>query len=162
EQHLKAPEEMARLFARFQGAVERGVEIAGRIGFDLSELSYEYPDEPVPPGKTAIQHLRDLAAAGAEWRYPDGVPDKVKRLIEHELVLLGKLDFHYYFLRIHDIVRWAREQGILCQGRGSAANSCVCFCHGITSVDPTKPVHDLLCSRLISENRGYPPDIDVD
>lgn len=162
ERHLKSPAEMARLFARFPGAVERGAEIAERIGFDLGQLRYEYPDEPVPPGKTAIQHLRDLAWAGADWRYPDGVPEKVRRLVAHELDLIEKLDFPNYFLTVHDIVRWAREQKILCQGRGSAANSCVCFCLGITAVDPTKPDQDLLFSRFISEKRGEPPDIDVD
>ncbi|MBW8813537.1 MAG: error-prone DNA polymerase [Caulobacterales bacterium] len=162
ERHLKAPDEMARLFAKFPGAVERSVEIAERIGFDLSDLSYEYPDEPVPPGKTAIQHLRDLAWAGADWRYPDGVPEKVRKLVDHELRLIEKLKFPNYFLTVHDIVRWAREQKILCQGRGSAANSCVCFCLGITAVDPTKEDQDLLFSRFISEKRGEPPDIDVD
>ncbi|MGZ3375364.1 MAG: error-prone DNA polymerase [Phenylobacterium sp.] len=162
ERHLKSPAEMARLFAKFPGAVERSAEIAGRIGFDLSELSYEYPDEPVPPGKTAIQHLRDLAWAGADWRYPGGVPQKVVKLVNHELDLIEKLKFPNYFLTVHDIVRWAREQGILCQGRGSAANSCVCFCLGITAVDPTKEDQDLLFSRFISEKRGEPPDIDVD
>ncbi|RAK67235.1 error-prone DNA polymerase [Phenylobacterium kunshanense] len=162
ERHLKSPAEMARLFARFPGAVERGAEIAGRIDFDLGQLRYEYPDEPVPPGKTAIQHLRDLTWAGAEWRYPNGVPEKVRGLVAHELDLIEKLDFPNYFLTVHDIVHWAREQKILCQGRGSAANSCVCFCLGITAVDPTKPDQDLLFSRFISEKRGEPPDIDVD
>jgi error-prone DNA polymerase len=163
ERHLKWPDEMARLFAKFPGAVERSVEIAGRVGFDLSQLRYEYPDEPVPPGKTPIQHLRDLAWAGARWRFPEGVPDKVKRLVAEELELIEKLDYPNYFLTVHDIVRWAREErGILCQGRGSAANSCVCFCLGITAVDPTKPDQDLLFSRFISENRNEPPDIDVD
>jgi error-prone DNA polymerase len=163
ERHLKSPAEMARLFARFPGAVERSVEIAERIGFDLGQLRYEYPDEPVPPGKTAIQHLRDLAWAGADWRYPDGVPDKVRRLVTHELDLIEKLDFPNYFLTVHDIVRHARDElKILCQGRGSAANSCVCFCLGVTAVDPTKEDQDLLFSRFISEKRGEPPDIDVD
>jgi error-prone DNA polymerase len=162
ERHLKTPAEMARLFARFPGAVERSVEIAERIRFDLSDLSYEYPDEPVPPGKTAIRHLRDLAWAGADWRYPDGVPEKVSKLVAHELDLIEKLNFPNYFLTVHDIVRWAREQDILCQGRGSAANSCVCFCLGVTAVDPTKEDQDLLFSRFISEKRGEPPDIDVD
>ncbi|MFN3583641.1 error-prone DNA polymerase [Phenylobacterium sp.] len=162
ERHLKSPDEMARLFARFPGAVERSAEIAGRIGFDLSQLRYEYPDEPVPPGKTAIQHLRDLAWEGARWRFPDGIDPKVRETIAHELDLIEKLDFPNYFLTVHDIVRWARQQGILCQGRGSAANSCVCFCLGITAVDPTKPDQDLLFSRFISEKRGEPPDIDVD
>ena len=162
ERHLKSPAEMARLFARFPGAVERSLEIADRIEFDLSDLSYEYPEEPVPPGKTAIQHLRDLTWAGARWRYPDGVPDKVDRLLRHELDLIEKLKFPNYFLTVHDIVAWARDQDILCQGRGSAANSCVCFCLGVTAVDPTKEHQDLLFSRFISEKRGEPPDIDVD
>ncbi len=164
ERHLKSPAEMARLFARFPGAVERSAEIADRITFDLGQLRYEYPDEPVPPGKTAIQHLRDLAWEGAGWRYPDGVPKMVSDLVAYELDLIEKLDFPNYFLTVHDIVRWARlpENHILCQGRGSAANSCVCFCLGITAVDPTKEDQDLLFSRFISENRGEPPDIDVD
>ncbi|MDP3634408.1 error-prone DNA polymerase [Phenylobacterium sp.] len=162
ERHLKSPEEMARLFARFPGAVERSVEIAGRIKFDLSDLSYEYPDEPVPPGKTAIQHLRDLAWAGAEWRFAGGMGEKERATIQHELDLIEKLGFANYFLTVHDIVAWARSQDILCQGRGSAANSCVCFCLGITAVDPTKDDQDLLFSRFISEKRGEPPDIDVD
>ncbi len=162
ERYLKTAAEMARLFSRFPGAVARSVEIADRIGFDLSELSYEYPDEPVPSGKTAIQHLRDLSWAGARWRYPSGVPDKVTKLVAHELDLIEQLKYPNYFLTVHDIVRWARKQGILCQGRGSAANSCVCFCLGITAVDPTKEDQDLLFSRFISANRGDPPDIDVD
>ena len=162
ERHLKGPDEMARLFARFPGAVERSVEIAERIGFDLAQLRYEYPDEPVPPGKTAIQHLRDLAWEGAAWRFPDGVPAREARTIAHELELIEKLDFPNYFLTVHDVVRWARAQGILCQGRGSAANSLVCYCLGVTAVDPTKPGQDLLFSRFISESRGEPPDIDVD
>jgi error-prone DNA polymerase len=162
ERHLKSADEMARLFARFPGAVERSVEIAERIGFDLSQLRYEYPDEPVPPGKTAIQHLHDLTWAGAAWRFPTGVPEREAKTIAHELELIEKLDFPNYFLTVHDVVRWAREQRILCQGRGSAANSLVCFCLGITAVDPTKPGQDLLFSRFISEKRGEPPDIDVD
>ncbi len=162
ERHLKPASEMARLFARFPGAVERSAEIAERIGFDLGQLQYEYPDEPVPAGKTAIQHLRDLSWAGAEWRYPKGVPDKVRKLVAHELDLIEKLDYPNYFLTVHDIVQWARSQDILCQGRGSAANSCVCYCLGVTAVDPTQPDQDLLFSRFISENRDEPPDIDVD
>jgi len=162
ERHLKTPEEMARLFARFPGAVERSVEIAGRIGFDLSQLSYEYPDEPAPPGKTAIQHLRDLTWEGAAWRFPQGVPEREAAIIAHELDLIEELGFPNYFLTVHDVVKWARDQGILCQGRGSAANSLVCFCLGITAVDPTKPGQDLLFSRFISKARGEPPDIDVD
>ncbi|MDB5477140.1 MAG: dnaE [Phenylobacterium sp.] len=162
ERHLKSPAEMARLFAKHPGAVERSVEIARRIDFDLGQLSYEYPDEPVPPGKTAIQHLRDLTWEGAKWRFPDGMRDKERKTIETELDLIERLDYPNYFLTVHDIVHWAREQKILCQGRGSAANSCVCFCLGITAVDPTQPDQDLLFSRFISEKRGEPPDIDVD
>ena len=162
ERHLKSPAEMARLFARFPGAVERSLEVVERVDFDLSQLRYEYPDEPVPPGKTAIQHLRDLTWAGAQWRFPGGMRDKEQRTINEELDLIEKLDYPNYFLTVHDIVRWARDQGILCQGRGSAANSCVCFCLGITAVDPTKEDQDLLFSRFISENRNEPPDIDVD
>jgi len=163
ERHLKPPEEMARLFFRFPGLVERSVEIAQRIEFDLGDLRYEYPDEPVPPGKTAIQHLRDLAWSGAEWRYPAGVPDKVRKTVAAELDLIEALDYPNYFLTVHDIVRHAREElKILCQGRGSAANSCVCYCLGVTAVDPTKKDQDLLFSRFISKNRNEPPDIDVD
>ncbi|MGH6998548.1 MAG: error-prone DNA polymerase, partial [Phenylobacterium sp.] len=162
ERHLKAPAEMDRLFARFPGAVERSLEIVERIDFDLSQLSYEYPDEPVPPGKTAIQHLRDLTWEGASWRFEKGMGEKERRTLEHELALIEKLGFANYFLTVHDIVAWARSQDILCQGRGSAANSCVCFCLGVTAVDPTKDDQDLLFSRFISEKRGEPPDIDVD
>jgi error-prone DNA polymerase len=162
ERHLKAPAEMARLFARFPGAVERSAEIADRISFDLKQLKYEYPDEPVPPGKTAIQHLRDLAWEGATWRFKEGMGERERATIERELALIEKLGFANYFLTVHDIVAWARSQDILCQGRGSAANSLVCFCLGVTAVDPTKEDHDLLFSRFISEKRGEPPDIDVD
>lgn len=162
ERHLKSPEEMTRLFAKFPGAVERSVEIAGRIAFDLGQLRYEYPDEPVPPGKSAIQHLRDLAWEGAKWRFAGGMGKAERETIEKELALIEKLGFANYFLTVHDIVKWAREEGILCQGRGSAANSVVCFCLGVTAVDPTKKNQDLLFSRFISEKRGEPPDIDVD
>ena len=162
ERHLKSPTEMERLFARYPGAVERSLEIVERIEFDLGQLKYEYPDEPVPPGKNAIQHLRDLTWEGAQWRFEKGMGDKERRTLEHELDLIEKLGFANYFLTVHDIVRWAREQDILCQGRGSAANSCVCFCLGVTAVDPTKDDQDLLFSRFISEKRGEPPDIDVD
>jgi len=162
ERHLKSPDEMARLFKPWPQAVGWTAEVAARIGFDLGQLKYEYPDEPVPPGKTAIAHLIDLAWRGAAWRYPDGVPDKVKKTLAHELVLIEELDFPNYFLTVHDIVHWAREQGILCQGRGSAANSVVCFCLGVTAVDPTEPDHDLLFARFISKERDEPPDIDVD
>jgi error-prone DNA polymerase len=160
ERHLKTPQEMARLFERWPRAVERTMEIVERIGFDLGQLREEYPDEPVPPGKTAMQHLTDLTWAGAAWRYPKGVPGKVADQLREELRLIGKMDYPNYFLTVHDIVQEARAMGILCQGRGSAANSSVCYCLGVTSIDPTE--HRLLFTRFISENRGEPPDIDVD
>ncbi len=162
ERHVKSPAEMARLFAKWPQAVERTVEVASRIGFDLGELKYEYPDEPVPPGKTAMAHLIDLAWKGAAWRYRAGIPAKVDALLRHELALIEELDYPNYFLTVHDIVAWARAQGILCQGRGSAANSVVCFCLGVTAVDPTEPDHDMLFARFISRERDEPPDIDVD
>jgi error-prone DNA polymerase len=164
ERHLKSPTEMARLFKRWPEAVERSMEIAGRIDFDLGQLQYEYPDEPVPPGWTAIQRLTQLSWDGAKRRYPQGVPDKVKATLRVELKLIKELDYANYFLTVHDIVDWARSQPdpILCQGRGSAANSVVCFCLGVTAVDPTKPDQDLLFARFLSKNRGEPPDIDVD
>jgi error-prone DNA polymerase len=162
ERHLKTPDEMTRLFKPWPRAVARTGEVVERIGFDLGQLKYEYPDEPVPPGKTAMQHLTDLAWTGAAWRYRGGVPDKVRTTLRHELALIEELDYPNYFLTVHDIVRWARDQGILCQGRGSAANSVVCFCLGVTAVDPTEPDHDLLFARFISRERDEPPDIDVD
>jgi error-prone DNA polymerase len=167
ERHLKPPEEMARLFAAFPEAVARTVKIAAACRFSLNELKYEYPDEPVPPGKTAQQHLEDLAFAGAHERYPrdrypDGIPAEVQKRLHDELAVIAKLDYARYFLTVHDVVSFARrqEKEILCQGRGSAANSAVCYCLGITSVDPDKT--NLLFARFISENRGEPPDIDVD
>ena len=160
ERHLKSPDEMARLFAPWPEATLRTLEIAERCRFSLDELKYEYPDEPVPPGKTAIGHLTDLAWSGAHWRY--GVPQKVVDLLDKELALIEELGYPNYFITVHDIVRWAREQDILCQGRGSAANSSVCFCLGVTAVDPCKPDHDVLFERFISKERDEPPDIDVD
>ena len=142
---------MVRVFSRFPGAVERSAEIADRITFDLDQLRYEYPDEPVPPGKTAIQHLRDLTWEGAKTRFENGMGEAQRATIQGELDLIEKLKVPNYFLTVHDIVKWARDQGILCQGRGSAANSCVCFCLGITAVDPTKKNQDLLFSRFLSE-----------
>ena len=165
ERHLKFPAEMARLFDRWPRAVERTVEIVERIGFDLGDLKEEYPDEPVPPGKTAMQHLTKLSWDGAKRLYPphlhpNGIPEKVRSNLRHELHLIKKMDYPNYFITVHDIVQKAREMGILCQGRGSAANSSVCYCLGVTAIDPTK--HRLLFTRFISENRGEPPDIDVD
>ncbi|NQE63227.1 error-prone DNA polymerase [Caulobacter sp. RHG1] len=160
ERHIKAPGEMARLFDRWPRAVERTGEIVARIDFDLGQLDEQYPDEPVPPGKTAMQHLTDLTWQGAAWRYPGGVDPKVVAQLKEELRLIAKMDYPNYFITVHDIVQKAREMGILCQGRGSAANSSVCYCLGVTAIDPTE--HRLLFTRFISENRGEPPDIDVD
>ena len=165
ERHLKPPAEMARLFAGFPDAIARAVEIADACPFSLGQLRYEYPDEPVPPGKTPQQHLEYLAWTGAKERYPQdkypaGIPKEVKEAITEELALIDKLEFARYFLTVHDVVAFARQEGILCQGRGSAANSVVCYCLGITEVDPTEI--KLLFARFISERRGEPPDIDVD
>ncbi len=160
DRHLKPPEEMAHRFRGFEDAVARSVEIAERCRFSLDELKYEYPDEPVPPGASPQAHLESLTWRGAAWRYPDGVPDKVRALLKKELALVAELDYAPYFLTVHDIVAWARAQAILCQGRGSAANSAVCYCLGVTAVDPTKV--DLLFERFLSKERKEPPDIDVD
>jgi error-prone DNA polymerase len=160
ERHLKSPAEMTRLFAGFEDALARTVEIARACRFSLDELKYEYPDEPTPEGKTPQQHLEDLAWAGARSRYPDGVPDKIAQTLKNELALIEQLGYAPYFLTVHDIVAFAHARGILCQGRGSAANSAVCFCLGVTNVDPAST--DLLFDRFISPERKEPPDIDVD
>jgi error-prone DNA polymerase len=160
ERHLKPGAEMARLFAQYPQAVARSLEIVSRVQFSLDELAYEYPDEPVPPGKTPQAYLEELTWAQAAERYREGVPDKVRALLAKELELIARLDYARYFLTVYDVVRFARSQAILCQGRGSAANSAVCFCLGITGVDPTEI--DLLFERFISADRGEPPDIDVD
>jgi error-prone DNA polymerase len=160
ERHLKAPHEMARLFRDHEDALERTVEIVQACTFSLDELRYEYPDEPVPQGKTPQSHLVDLTWEGARWRYPGGIPDKVRATLEKELALIEELDYARYFLTVHDIVHYARGRGILCQGRGSAANSAVCYCLAITNVDPTEI--DLLFERFVSPERKEPPDIDVD
>jgi error-prone DNA polymerase len=162
ERHLKSPEEMARLFARWPHAIEATRGFADAIHFSLDELRYEYPRESVPEGHTPQQHLEQLTWEGAARHWPDGVPDKVLKQLHHELALIEKLDFARYFLTVHDIVAFARslDPPILCQGRGSAANSAVCYCLGITAVDPA--TSDLLFERFISEERKEPPDIDVD
>jgi error-prone DNA polymerase len=162
ERHLKRPEEMARLFARWPHAIAATREFADSLHFSLDELRYEYPRETVPKGRTPQQYLEHLTWKGAEERWPDGIPDKVLRQLHHELALIEKLDFARYFLTVHDIVAYARslDPPILCQGRGSAANSAVCYCLGITAVDPA--TSDLLFERFISEERREPPDIDVD
>ncbi|WP_300973124.1 error-prone DNA polymerase [Sphingomonas sp. LHG3406-1] len=162
ERHLKGPEEMARLFARWPHAIRATRAFADSLDFSLDELRYEYPRESVPEGRTPQEQLVHLTWEGAKERYPDGVPDRVVRQIDHELRLIEKLDFARYFLTVHSIVAFARscEPPILCQGRGSAANSAVCYCLAITAVDPSST--DLLFERFISEERREPPDIDVD
>ncbi|MBL8702560.1 MAG: error-prone DNA polymerase [Alphaproteobacteria bacterium] len=160
ERHLKAPGEMARLFSRHPAAVESSLAIVERCDFSLEALRYEYPDEPVPAGTTPQEHLAALAWDGARRHWPDGVPGKVRAQIDHELALIGQLGYAPYFLTVHDIVAFARSRGILCQGRGSAANSAVCYAIGITAVDPTRM--DMLFERFISAARDEPPDIDVD
>ena len=160
ERYLKPPGEMARLFRDWPDAVAETLHIADRCHFSLDELAYEYPDEIVPNGKPVQQELEDRTFEGAAERYQGDVPGSVQVQIRHELDLIAKLNYAPYFLTVYDIVRFARSQGILCQGRGSAANSAVCYCLGITSVDPSRS--DLLFERFVSEERGEPPDIDVD
>ena len=158
--HLQSPEEMTRLFARHPDAIARTQEIAYRCNFSLDELRYQYPHEVRISGLTAQQTLEKLTWEGAATRYPNDVPDHVVRQLHHELDLIGGLEYAPYFLTVESIVRFARSQGILCQGRGSAANSAVCFVLGITSIDPTRS--DLLFERFVSAERREPPDIDVD
>ncbi len=160
QRYLKSPRTVAALFAEVPEAVRRTVEIAERCTFSLDELRYEYPQELAPPGRTPMEHLTRLSWAGARRRYPRGVPDKVRRLLEHELGLIEELRYEAYFLTVWDLVRFARRRGILCQGRGSAANSAVCYCLGITSVDPERM--DVLFERFVSRERNEAPDIDVD
>ncbi len=161
ERHLKPAREMVRLFRAYSQAIAATADFIAPITFQLDELKYDYPDEPVPPGKTPQQHLHDLTWEGAARHYgADTIPEKVKGLIHKELALIEKLQYAAYFLTVHDIVRYAKSEDILCQGRGSAANSVVCFCLGVTGVDPTEV--DLLFERFISAERKEPPDIDVD
>ncbi|AWM06526.1 error-prone DNA polymerase [Bradyrhizobium symbiodeficiens] len=162
ERFLKTPREMARLFRDFPEAIAETMRFAGKIDFSLDQLKYQYPDEPVPPGKTAQGHLEDLTWAGVD-KYFGGIENidaKLRATLHKELALIAELKYAHYFLTVHDIVHYARSQNILCQGRGSAANSAVCYVLGITSVDPTKV--DLLFERFISKERLEPPDIDVD
>ena len=140
--------------------LRRTVEIADRCTFSLDELRYEYPEELAPRGLTPGEYLVRLAWAGARRRYPRGVPEKVRGLLEHELRLIAELHYEAYFLTVWDLVRFARRRGILCQGRGSAANSAVCYCLGITAVDPERM--DVLFERFVSRQRNEAPDIDVD
>jgi error-prone DNA polymerase len=160
ERHLKTPQEMARLFRKYPEAISAQQEILARLNFSLDEISYEYPDEPVPEGTTPDAYLAKLAWEGAAWRYPEGIAPHVKAILEKELRVIEKLKYARYFLTVYDVVRYARSVGILCQGRGSAANSAVCYMLGVTAVDPTKI--DLLFERFVSAERKEPPDIDVD
>ncbi|MEN9707640.1 MAG: Error-prone polymerase, partial [Pseudomonadota bacterium] len=160
ERHLKHAREMARIFREAPEAIQETQRFLKGLNFSLDELAYEYPDELREGFANEQEALTHFAWKGARFRYPDGVPDKIKQIIEHELKLVAEMRYAAYFLTVHDIVRFARSRGILCQGRGSAANSTVCFCLGITEVDPAK--HDLLFERFISPERKEPPDIDVD
>ena len=160
ERHLKAPEVMTRLFRDYPDALARTAEIVERCPFSLDELRYEYPDEITEDGRAPQEELVRLTWEGAKWRYPGGVSKQVRGLIEHELTLIGQLGYAPYFLTVYDVVRFARDRGILCQGRGSAANSAICYCLGITAVDPSRL--DLLFERFVSAERNEPPDIDVD
>lgn len=160
ERHLKAPQEMIRLFRDAPEAIEESAHLFSRVEFDLGQLRYEYPDEPVPPGWAAQGWLEELVRRRSEVRYPQGVPDKVRHLLAKELALIETLDYARYFLTIRQIVDFAESKGILCQGRGSAANSAVCYVLGITAVDPAES--DVLFERFISTQRREPPDIDVD
>ena len=160
ERSLKGCEEMVELVGGDRDAVSRSLEVAERCRFSLDELKYEYPEGLCPEGTTLGDRLRNLVWEGAARRYPSGVPSSVRRLIDHELKLIAQLEYEPYFLTVWDLVRFARSRGILCQGRGSAANSVVCFCLGITSVDPERI--DVLFERFVSEERDEAPDIDVD
>ncbi|MFO0963013.1 MAG: error-prone DNA polymerase [Phycisphaerales bacterium] len=164
--HLKSRAQLEHALARVPPArraqaFARSAEIARRCaGFSLDQLRYRYPREVVPPGRTPMQHLRALVEEGALGRWPQGVPARVRAQLEHEFSIVGDLDYACYFLTVHSIVAFARSRGILCQGRGAAANSAICYCLGITAVDPTRV--EMLFERFISRERDEPPDIDVD
>ncbi len=160
ERHIKPPAEMARLFVDYPQAITETARASAELTFSLDELRYEYPDEVIDGFASAQEALVHFTYAGAAKRYPAGVPEKVRIALAHEITLIGQLSYAQYFLTVFDIVRFARGEGILCQGRGSAANSSVCFCLGITEVDPDKS--DLLFERFVSADRREPPDIDVD
>ena len=160
ERHIKPPAEMARLFQGHEAALWRTVDIVEACDFSLDELCYEYPEEPVPVGYSPQSYLEKIAWEGARERFPDGIPGKVIAALNKELALIAQLKYAPYFITVYDIVRFARGEGILCQGRGSAANSVVCYCLAITAVNPTEV--DLLFERFVSPERREPPDIDVD
>jgi error-prone DNA polymerase len=158
ERHLRSRAKLARLYPR--ALMEETLAVAARCRFSLDELRYEYPEEIVPTGKTPAEHLRQLVEIGLRRRFPEGAPEKVRVLVERELNLIAELCYEPYFLTVYDIVCFARERDILCQGRGSAANSAVCYCLDITEVDPARM--EMLFERFISKERNEPPDIDVD
>ncbi len=158
ERHLRSFSDLAQFYP--QALLDETLAIAACCQFSLDELRYEYPEELVPSGETAIGYLRRLTEAGLAGRFPDGTPDKVRAQVEHEFELIEALHYELYFLTVHDIVRFARGRGILCQGRGSAANSAVCYALGITEVNPA--CMEMLFERFISRERNEPPDIDVD
>ncbi len=158
ERHLRSRERLAQIYPR--ALLDETVRIAERCTFSLDELRYEYPEELVPTGETPTSHLRQLTEDGLRRRWPRGTPAKARALVEHELALIADLKYEPYFLTVQDIVRFARARGILCQGRGSAANSAVCFALGITEVDPDRI--ETLFERFLSRERDEPPDIDVD
>ncbi len=160
ERHLKPIHEMLRLFRQYPKAIQRTQEIAEACQFTLSTLKYVYPEEITSEGRTPLEELAFLAWQGARQHFGDTIPEKITAAIHHEMKFIEEMDYAAYFLTVYDIVRFARQQNILCQGRGSAANSTICFCLGITSVNPTK--FDLLFERFISSARNEPPDIDVD
>ncbi len=158
ERHLRPVKDLCSLYP--EALLEETMEIAQRCHFSLDELRYEYPEELVPKDETPISHLRKLAMEGLMLRFPSGIPEKVRNLVEHELELVKELHYESYFLTVHDIVRFARERNILCQGRGSAANSAICYALRITEVNPAHM--EMLFERFISKERNEPPDIDVD
>ena len=159
ERYLREPQRLAKLYP--PALIAETVRIAARCTFSLDELRYEYPRELVPAGETPASHLRRLTEAGAQRRWPEGIPPAERAALEHELALIGELGYEPYFLTVHDLVDFARRRGILCQGRGSAANSRVCYCLGVTAVDPGRGA-GLLFERFISRERNEPPDIDID
>ncbi|HKK05407.1 MAG TPA: error-prone DNA polymerase [Gammaproteobacteria bacterium] len=158
ERHLRTRKRLAHVYPA--ALLTETVRIAERCTFSLDELRYEYPTDDVPPGETATAYLRRLTEAGLAERWPAGAPENVRALVEHELAVIAELGYEPYFLTVYDIVRFARSRGILCQGRGSAANSVVCYCLGITAVDPSRM--EMLFERFVSKERNEPPDIDVD
>ncbi len=160
DRYLKPPEEMARLFPKYAHALQRTIEIMNLCTFSLKELDYQYPEEQVLTGMSAMDALKRYTWEGAKARYPEGVPEEVITNLTHELKLIEALNYAPYFLTVHAIVRYARSVGILCQGRGSAANSAVCYVLGVTSIDPAR--NNLLFERFISQERAEPPDIDID